>query len=634
MFQKIKNKRIKITLIVVTIICLIILIRVFYLQLFSYNKLNRLATSLWQRNLPITAERGEILDRNGKVLATNITTTTIYVVPNQIKNKEEVAQKLSQVLNKDYDKILKHLTKRTYLEKLNPEGRQLDSKTADKINELNLDGVYLMKESKRYYPYGEVLAHVLGYVGIDNQGLSGLELQYDKYLSGKDGSIKYTSDGKGNRLTNKEVYEKPQDGMDITLTIDIDIQLALERELSNASTKYNPDESLGLVMNPNTGEVIAMASNPSFDPNTYKNYDSTIINRNLPIWKNYEPGSTFKIITLAASIEEKTINLFEDHFHDGGAIHVEGARIKCWKAGGHGSQTFLNVVENSCNPGFVVMGQKLGKDRLYNYVEKFGFTNKTGIDLNGESKGIMFKKENIGPVEQATISFGQGISVTPIQQVTGVSAAVNGGLLYEPYVVKYIEEPETHDIIKENQPESKGRVIKEESSELVRYALESVVSSGTGKNAYIENYRIGGKTGTAQKVKDGRYMSGNYIVSFIGVLPVDKPEYIVYIAIDYPKGITQYGGTVSAPIAKSVMKSIIDIKNIPPSKEVTPREYTWLDQKYIKLPNVIGQNIKEAKKTLKGFKIEYSGTGEKIIYQEPEPDIFVKENSTIKVLLG
>ena len=205
---------------------------------------------------------------------------------------------------------------------------------------------------------------------------------------------------------------------------------------------------------------------------------------------------------------------------------------------------------------------------------------------------------------------------------------------YEPYVVKYIEEPETHDIIKENQPESKGRVIKEESSELVRYALESVVSSGTGKNAYIENYRIGGKTGTAQKVKDGRYMSGNYIVSFIGVLPVDKPEYIVYIAIDYPKGFTQYGGTVSAPIAKSVMKSIIDIKNIPPSKEVTPREYTWLDQKYIKLPNVIGQNIKEAKKTLKGFKIEYSGTGEKIIYQEPEPDIFVKENSTIKVLLG
>lgn len=634
MFQKIKNKRIKITLIAVTIICLIILIRVFYLQLFSYNKLNRLATSLWQRNLPITAERGEILDRNGKVLATNITTTTIYVVPNQIKNKEEVAQKLSQVLNKDYDKILKHLTKRTYLEKLNPEGRQLDSETADKINELNLDGVYLMKESKRYYPYGEVLAHVLGYVGIDNQGLSGLELQYDKYLSGKDGSIKYTSDGKGNRLTNKEVYEKPQDGMDITLTIDIDIQLALERELSNATTKYNPDESLGLVMDPNTGEVIAMASNPSFDPNTYKNYDSTIINRNLPIWKNYEPGSTFKIITLAASIEEKTINLFEDHFHDGGAIHVEGARIKCWKAGGHGSQTFLNVVENSCNPGFVVMGQKLGKDRLYNYVEKFGFTNKTGIDLNGESKGIMFKKENIGPVEQATISFGQGISVTPIQQVTGVSAAVNGGLLYEPYVVKYIEEPETHDIIKENQPESKGRVIKEESSELVRYALESVVSSGTGKNAYIENYRIGGKTGTAQKVKDGRYMSGNYIVSFIGVLPVDKPEYIVYIAIDYPKGITQYGGTVSAPIAKSVMKSIIDIKNIPPSKEVTPREYTWLDQKYIKLPNVIGQNIKEAKKALKGFKIEYSGTGEKIIYQEPEPDIFVKENSTIKVLLG
>ena len=634
MFQKIKNFRIKIILIADTIISLIILIRIFYLQVFAYSKLNNLATSLWQRNLPVTAERGEILDRNGKVLATNITTTTIYVVPNQINNKEEAAKKLADILQADYNAILAHLKKRTYLEKLNPEGRQLDSETADKINSLNLDGVYLMKESKRYYPYGEALAHVIGYVGIDNQGLSGLELQYDKYLSGKDGSIKYTSDGKGNRLTSKEVYEKPQDGMDITLTIDIDIQLALERELSNANTKYSPDESLGLVMDPNTGEVIAMASNPSFDPNNYQDYDSTIINRNLPIWKNYEPGSTFKIITLAASLEEKTINLFEDHFHDGGSIAVDGARIKCWKAGGHGSQTFLNVVENSCNPGFVIMGQKLGTDRLYSYVENFGFTTKTGIDLNGESKGIMFKKERIGPVEQATVSFGQGISVTPIQQVTGVSAAVNGGTLYKPYVVKYIEEPETHDIIKENKKTEVRKVISEETSKMVRFALESVVANGTGKNAYIENYRVGGKTGTAQKVENGRYMTGNYIVSFIGILPADKPEYVVYIAIDYPKGITQYGGTVSAPIAKSVMKSIISIKGLEPSNEVTPRKYTWLDQKYIKVPSVIGKDITEAKKTLKGFKIEYSGTGEKIIYQEPAENIFVKENSTIKVLLG
>ena len=417
MFGKVKQFRIKLVLFFCFILCIVILIRILYLQVFSHDEIEYLANSLWQRNLPITPDRGEILDRNGKVLATNITTTTLYVVPNQIVDKEDVALKLSEILDCDYESILKHLNKRTYLEKVNPEGRQLDSETADKINNLNIHGLYLMKESKRYYPYGDVLSHVLGFVGIDNQGLSGLELQYDDYLSGKSGSIKYVSDGKGNRLNNNEYYEEAQDGMDLVLTIDIDIQLALERELSNVESKYSPDSSLAIVMDPNNGEVLAMGSRPDFDPNNYQDYDMEVINRNLPIWKNYEPGSTFKIITLAASLEEKTIDLFNDHYYDGGGITVENARIKCWKKGGHGEETFLQVVENSCNPGFVVMGQKLGTDRLYSYIENFGFMDKTGIDLNGESKGIMFAKDKIGPVELATISFGQGISVTPIQQV-------------------------------------------------------------------------------------------------------------------------------------------------------------------------------------------------------------------------
>ena len=634
MFIKDKQFRIKLVFIIVSIIFIFILFRIIYIQVFSYEKLNNLATSLWQRNLPITADRGRILDRNGKVLATNITTTTLYVVPNQIVDKESTATKLSQILNADYDDVLKHLNKRTSLEKVNPEGRQLSSDIADKINELNIDGLYLMKEAKRYYPYGTLLSHVLGYVGIDNQGLSGLELKYDDYLTGKNGSIKYVSDGKGNRLKTSEVYEKPQNGMDIYLTIDIDIQLALEKELENASAKYNPDESLAMVMDPNTGEIIAMGSNPTFDSNNYKDFDLETINRNLPIWKNYEPGSTFKIITLAASIEEKTINVFEDHFHDSGSVNVEGARIKCWKSGGHGSQTFMQVVQNSCNPGFVLMGQKLGTERLYSYVEKFGFTKKTGIDLNGESSGIMFDLDKIGPVEQATISFGQGISVTPIQQVTGVSAAINGGKLYTPYVVKFITEPETNDIMYENTPTLVRRVISEDSSSLVRTVLESVVSQGTGKNAYIENYRVGGKTGTAQKVKDGKYMVGNYIVSFIGFLPADKPEYVVYVAIDYPKGITQYGGTVSAPIAKNIMKNIISIKDLKPSSDVTPRSYTWLDIKYKQVPNVINLSKNNAAKLLKGFEIIYSGSGDNVMYQEPKEGTFIKENGTVKIMLN
>ena len=633
MFIKDKQFRIKIVFIIVILVIVFMFLRILYIQVFSYDKLNDLATSLWQRNLPITADRGRILDRNGKVLATNITTTTLYVVPNQVIDKEGTATKLASILGCDYDEMLKHLTKKTSLEKVNPEGRQLSSDIADKINELNIDGLYLMKESKRYYPYGTLLSHVLGYVGIDNQGLSGLELKYDDYLTGKNGSIKYTSDGKGNRLNNLEIYEEATNGMDIYLTIDIDIQLALEKELENATAKYNPDESLAMVMDPNTGEIIAMGSNPTFDSNSYKEYSTEVINRNLPIWKNYEPGSTFKIITLAASIEEKTINVFEDHFHDGGSVNVEGARIKCWKKGGHGSQTFMQVVQNSCNPGFVLMGQKLGTERLYSYVEKFGFTTKTGIDLNGESSGIMFDLENIGPVEQATISFGQGISVTPIQQVTGVSAAINGGKLYKPYVVKYITEPVSNDIMYENSPTLVRRVISEDSSSLVRTVLESVVSTGTGKNAYIENYRVGGKTGTAQKVKDGKYMVGNYIVSFIGFLPADKPEYVVYVAIDYPKGVTQYGGTVSAPIASNIMKNIISIKDIKPSKDVTPRTYTWLDVKYKQVPNVVGLSKKEVTKILKGFEVLYSGTGDTVMYQEPKEGTYIKENGTIRIML-
>ena len=634
MFMKLQQYRIKIIFLLVLVLFFIILGRIFYIQVFSYKRLNTLADALWQRNLPITADRGRILDRNGKILADNITTVTLYIVPNQVIDKEDTSRKLSEILNVSYEEMYKHVSKRTSLEKVNPEGRQLDSATADKINSLQIDGLYLMKESKRYYPYGEVLAHTLGYVGIDNQGLSGLELKYDDYLSGKDGSIKYMSDGKGNRLSNAEIYEEPQNGMDIYLTIDIDIQLSLEKELSNATDKYNPDSSLAIVMDPNNGEILAMGSKPSFDPNEYQKYSDDVINQNLPIWKNYEPGSTFKIITLSASLEEKTVNLFTDTYYDGGSTHVDGARIKCWKAGGHGAETFLQVVENSCNPGFVVMGQRLGTERLYNYVKNFGFMDKTGIDLNGESKGIMFPYDKIGPIEQATISFGQGISVTPIQQIRGVSAAINGGILYQPYILKYIAEPETKHIILKNEKKEIKRVISEETSQMVRFTLESVVTHGTGKNAYIENYRVGGKTGTAQKVSNGKYLSGNYIVSFMGFFPADKPDYAVYVAIDYPKGITQYGGTVSAPIAKNIMKDIISIRNIKPSKDVIPREYTWLDTKYVQLPSVLGLSQVEAKKALKGFNVYLVGSGNKVIYQEPEENTYVKENSTIKILLG
>lgn len=634
MFFSTIHERIRFIFIVSVIILIAIIIKVFYIQVFVYDKLSSLAESLWSRELPIKADRGEIVDRNGEVLATNVTTVSLVVVPGQIDDAEAVAKDLSDILGTDYQDMLKHVTKSTSIERVHPEGRGLDYDIAEKIDALGYDGVYLLKESKRYYPYGTVLSHVLGYVGIDNQGLSGIELYYDEYLTGADGAIKYFSDGKGNKLELTEVYEAPTSGITLQLTIDIDLQLAIENELDNAVSKYDPEQAMILAMDPDTGEILAMASRPTFDSNNYGDYTTEIINRNLPIWMTYEPGSTFKIITLSAALEEQTINLFEDTFTDSGSINVDGATIHCWKAGGHGTQTMLEVVENSCNPGFVRIGQTLGVETLMSYIDAYGFGDKTGIDLNGESTGILFDIDKMGPVELATTSFGQGISVTPIQQVRAVSAAINSGKLYTPYIVGAFLESETDSLIEKIEPEMTREVISEETSSLVRYALESVVANGSGKNAYIENYRVGGKTGTAQKVENGSYLDGNYILSFMGFLPADDPEIVVYVAIDNPKGVTQYGGVVSAPIARNVMLSAIDILDIEPRSDGMAKEYTWLDKKYSILPNVVGMSREEATKTLKNFKIEYSGDGDTVIYMSPNAGYYVAEGETIMLMLG
>ena len=414
MFLKKNNERIKLVLFIVSVCFVFVFLKIFYVQTISYNKLSTLSDDLWSRELPITSERGKILDRNGVVLADNITTTSLFIIPSQVDDIEKTTEILSSILNVSYDEMYKHVNKKTSIERVHPEGRRLSYEIADKISELNLDGVYLVKESKRNYPLGTTLSHTLGFVGIDNQGLSGLELMYDKYLTGGYGSIKYFSDAKGKKLELTEVYEKPQDGINMTLTINSKIQASLERELDNAIKKYNPDQALGIVMDPNNGEILAISSRPNFDPINYQDYTLEEINRNLPVWATYEPGSTFKIITLATALEENLVDLENEHFHDGGSVQVENARIKCWKKGGHGSQTFLQVVENSCNPGFVALGQRIGKEKLFEYIKKFGFGSKTGVDLNGESTGILFNLDKVGPVELATTAFGQGVSVTPI----------------------------------------------------------------------------------------------------------------------------------------------------------------------------------------------------------------------------
>ena len=634
MFFKNIHTRIKIIMLVTLFLFLIIISKVFYIQVIDYKKLNNYATSLWSRNLPLAANRGIIYDTNGIELAANITTTSLVLIPNQIEDKEKVAKDLANILNVDCDEMYKHVSKKTSIERVHPEGRNLSYEIADKINSLGYDGVYLVKEAKRYYPYDTLLSHSIGFVGIDNQGLSGLELIYDKYLTGSDGSIKYFSDAKGNSLSMSQIYEQPQSGVNVTLTINYDLQVALERELDNAVSQYNPDGALGIAMNPNTGEILALASRPTFSPSNYQKYTIEEINRNLPIWMTYEPGSTFKIITLASSLEEKIVDLEKDNFFDGGAVTVGGATLHCWKHGGHGAQTYLEVVENSCNPGFVNLGLKLGKKTLFKYIDLFGFGKKTGVDLNGESTGIMFNIDKIGDLELATTAFGQGVSVTPIQQITAVSAAINGGILYKPYIVKSLNEPETNSVIKENKPTIVRKVISEDTSSKVRYALESVVARGTGHNAYIGGYRVGGKTGTAQKAVNGAYLSGNYITSFIGFLPADKPEIVIYIAVDNAKGITQYGGTIAAPIAKNFLLSAIDVLDIEKRNNELEREYLYTDKQYAIVPNVIGMDVKEAMKELKKFKVEYSGEGSVVTYQSPNSGERIYEGETIRLLLS
>lgn len=627
---------IKIRLILVCFMAffVVIIFKVIYIELIDYKKLSTLANDLWSRDLPIQGDRGLILDRNGVVLADNVTTTSLVLIPNQIKDPDKVSETLAKILNVSKKSMDKHVKKKTSIERVHPEGRGLAYSIADEIESYDFEGVYLVKESKRYYPYGSLLSHVLGYVGIDNQGLSGIELEYDDYLKGEDGAIKYFSDAKGNKLSLSEIYLESAKGMNVYLTIDINIQQSLERELSNVESTLIPDNSLAIVMDPNSGEILAMASRPTFDSNNYRKFSQEVINRNLPIWMTYEPGSTFKIITMSAAVEEKVIDIFNDTFYDKGSVKVNGTRIGCWKSSGHGQQTYLQVLENSCNPGFVKLGQLLGKDRLFSYFKLFGFGKKTNVDLNGESSGIIFPLDKVGDLELATSAFGQGISVTPIQQVTAVSSVVNNGTLYEPYIVKNVSEPIADSVIISNSPKVVGKTISKETSEIMRYSLESVVARGGGHYAFIDGYRVGGKTGTAQKVKDGRYLVNNYIMSFMAVVPANDPKAVLYVAIDNPKKTALLSSYTTAPVARRMLLDIIRTLRIKRQEGGIEKVKHWDDPVYYEIPNVIGMDLKSAKKSLYYYNVEYSGYGDIVIDQSPSANTRLEVGSTVRLMLG
>ena len=623
------KKKIKIYNYFVYFILFAIIAKLSYIQIINYQNVNKLANDSWNRSFPLQASRGIIYDVNYNEIATNLPAMSLYVIPSQVKDLKSTSNKIASILNMNSDTLYNKINKKTAIVKVFPEGKNLDNETAKKISELNEDGIYLVYDNVRYYPYNELLAHSIGFVGIDNQGLAGLESKYDELLKGSNGYLNYKLDAKGNLLNglSSEIIS-PINGYNIQLTIDLKIQEILERELKNAFNKYNPTSIYGIAMDPNNGEILAISSYPSFDLNNYKNYDSDIYNRNLPVWKSYEPGSTFKVFSFAAAIEEKKIDMFKDYYYDNGVEYVDGFKIKSWKKGGHGKQTFLQVLENSSNPGFVEISRRLGRETLYNYVKKFGFSKKTNVDLVGEASGIFFDFPKYNNLENATTSFGQGISVTQIQMIRAFCSVINGGILYKPKITKSIRMPFTNELIYEIPTIIvDDNVISRETSEKMRYALECVVAHGSGRKAYMEGYRVGGKTGTAQIAENGVYLQGQYILSFMGAFPMNDPKIALYICMEKPHSLIQYGGTIVGPIVNNVLSDVASYMNIPKVDSELEFKYTWMDVKTYPVLNYIGKTKKEIKSS--HFKFVYIGNGDKVIYQLPQEGEKIKEGKEV-----
>lgn len=560
--------------------------RLGWVQFVMAEELQQKAWEQWNRSIPTRSSRGTIYDCHGDLLAGSATVETVMALPSQVTDPYFTAKALAPVLEMDEDSIYELITQEraaVYVK------RKVDEDTAREVRLLNLPGITFTHETKRFYPNGSLLSQLLGFVGTD-QGWSGLEIYYEEILKGRDGNIVFPTDRKGREIPGVRRYIPPKEGLDLYLTIDETIQFIVERELSRAMIEYEPDRVMGIAVNPQTGGILAAASKPDFDPNNYNDYDKEYW-RLFPVTDTFEPGSTFKLVTLSAAIEENLYNENE-HFFCSGAATVAGHTIRCWTSdrGGHGSISFLEAVLGSCNPAFMKMGEKVGADKLFEYMRAFGFGSKAGLDYPGEGSGLIFSPEQVGPLELATSSFGQGISVTPLQQVMFVSAIANGGYLMRPYFTKEIREP-GGAIVEQRSPEIIRQVLSGDTSARVTGIMEEVVKTGSGINAFIEGYRIAGKTGTAQKVgPDGAYLGGDYILSFIGFAPAEDPQIVLYIAVDGAGRGPQWGSQVSAPLFRAIMKDVLSYLEIPPSELPDDEEAPFL----VEVPDLKSLTVDEA----------------------------------------
>lgn len=567
------KKRLLLMLAVFVLSLIVLSIRVGYIMLFKAEEYQNMAYEQQTRDRLIAPKRGSILDRNGNGIAVTESVSAVSVIHAQIENEEETAKALSEILELDYEDVLEDVKENVALKRIKSK---VDNETAAEIRELNLPGVMIDEDVERTYPYYTLAASVIGFVGKDNQGIIGLESKYEEYLKGEPGKIMTLTDSRGRRVSDAEERVEPVNGENLVTSIDVVIQQYAEQEIAAAVEAKNAKSGVIIVMNPQNGEIYAMANYPTFDLNEpftindeelaamWDTFTAEEQNEYLnQMWRNkaindtYEPGSTFKIVTASTGLEEGVITP-ESTFNCTGSMVVGGRTIKCWRyPRTHGTQTFAEGVRNSCNPVFMAVAERIGADTFYDYMIKFGFAEKTGIDLNGEAVGILHKKDDIGPVELATMSFGQTFQITPIQLLRAAAAVVNGGKPITPHFAIKTVDDNGFTVNTFEWPEGE-RVISEETSATMREILESVVAEGTGNKAQVEGYRIGGKTATSQKLPRG---SGKYIASFMAFAPADDPQVMALVLIDEPDGV-YYGGTVAGPVMRDLLTNILPYLNI------------------------------------------------------------------------
>ena len=614
------RRRLSATLLLITFFLCILSGRLLYVQIINSDSLRTLAFEQWTRDLPFTADRGDITDVNGIKLASSMTLYTMYCRPSDVKEAEKIATFVSDALDIDKTLLYTRLTKKGVSEvRL---CRRVTRAEMLEVEQRDFSGIYFTADSARYYDQGDFLTQLLGFTDADNKGQSGLELQYDRYLTGINGYSYTETDLIGRELEDGDTYYvAPQKGMNVRLTIDYYMQAAAEKAVKDACARYDAKSVSCVMLNADTGAVLAMAQAPSYDLNDIPRDDVNALMENSSlnaVTDMYEPGSTFKILTSAIGLETGAT---KNSYYCGGSCSVDGQRIRCWRSIGHGSQDFRHGVYNSCNCVFVDVALTAGKDTMYDYFDKFGLGQKTGIDFYGESSGMLIARDSVKNVDLARIGFGQAVAVTPLQLASAVASCINGGYLYRPYVVEEILSQEG-ELVYRGGSYVKNTTISASTSEKLKDILYGVVDEGSGKNAAVEGYKIGGKTGTAQKYADGAIAAGKYISSFVGFTEINGSNIVCLFLVDEPQGYVYYGSIVAAPYVGEIFSALFSQYDVPASGETAKAE--------VVMPDITDLSFSDAAALLKksGLDYEYAGMG-KVVYQLPAAGAKIEEGALV-----